>query len=194
MTEDKKDITLEAEIDSAEEYIKRMQAFSKFYISILVLVAAIMAGAIAAAVLYDVIAGISLGFFGAVLYAVQVPDRMSREVGVRYVSLAGGIRITACRARYGERLLIPNRLMWFDVIEIGDGAFSSDKNAELKEVFLPSTLKMIGKDVFSGCDALETIYYGGSKEDFGGVCSETDLSSFKIVFDAEYPKIPKKKN
>ncbi len=192
MAEDKKDTKLEAELTPAEEYIKRMQAFSKFYISILALVAAIMAGAIVAAVLYDVLVGLSFALFGAILYAVQVSDRMSREVGMRYLSQAGGIRITTCRARYGERLFIPNSLMWFDVIEIGDSAFSSDKNAELKEVFLPSSLKVIGKDVFSGCDALETIYYEGTEEKFSEVLSETDLSGFKIVFDAEYPQIPKK--
>ena len=78
------------------------------------------------------------------------------------------------------------------MIEIGDAAFASETNAELREVFLPSTLSVIGRDVFSGCESLEVIYYGGSEEAFGRVYSETDLSGVKIVFDAEYPQIPKK--
>ena len=192
MAEDKKDMIPEAETSFAEEYIKRMKAFSRFYVLMLIFVGALITGAIVAAVLYDVLVGVSVAFFGVIFYAVQVPEKMSKELGVRYVSLAGGIRMTKCRARYGERLLIPESLMWFDVIEIGDAAFASEKNRELREVFLPSTLKVIGRDVFSGCDALEVIYYGGSEEAFGRVYSETDLSGVKIVFDAEYPQIPKK--
>ena len=192
MAEDKQDMIPEAESVFAEEYIKRLRAFSKFYVVILAFVAALVAGAIAAAVLYDVLVGVSVAFFGVIFYAVQVPDKMSKELGVRYVSLAGGIRLTKCRARYGERLIIPESLMWFDVIEIGDAAFATDKNSELREVFLPATLRVIGKDAFSGCDALEAIYYGGSEEAWSRVYSETDLSGVKIVFDAEYPQIPKK--
>ena len=192
MAEDKQDMIPEAESVFAEEYIKRLRAFSKFYVAILAFVAALVAGAIAAAVLYDVLVGVSVAFFGVIFYAVQVPDKMSKELGVRYVSLAGGIRLTKCRARYGERLIIPESLMWFDVIEIGDAAFATDKNSELREVFLPATLRVIGKDAFSGCDALKVIYYGGSEEAWSRVYSETDLSGVKIVFDAEYPQIPKK--
>ena len=192
MAEDKKDMIPEAETSFAEEYIKRMRAFSRFYVAILAFVGAVMAGAIAAAVLYDVLVGVSVASFSVIFYAVEVPDKMSKELGVRYVSMAGGIRMTKCRARYGERLIIPENLMWFDVIEIGDEAFATDKNRELREVFLPSTLKVIGRDVFSGCESLEAIYYGGSEEAWSRVYSETDLSGIKIVFDAEYPQIPKK--
>ena len=83
--------------------------------------------------------------------------------------------------------------MWFDVIEIGDKAFSSVKNSELKRVFLPSTLKVIGNDVFVGCDTLEVIYYQGSEDDWKKLEINSDISAYKLIFNAEYPSLARKK-
>lgn len=208
MSEEKK-IEIEENIVSAElnpepqpdrpavpphkEYAKRMLNFSEFYVGFIVIVGIVMAIAVAIAVLYSVMIGVALALFGAFFYTTLLSDNMSKMLGFRYVSLAGGIRITMCRARYGEVMWMPDRLMGFDVIEIGDGAFKSPKNAELKKVFLPKTLKTIGKDIFEGCEAIEDIYYQGSEEEFSRIACETDLSCYRIIFDAKYPPLAKKK-
>lgn len=176
-----------------KEYAKRMLSFSGFYIGFIVIVGVIMALAVAVAVLYNVMLGVAIAAFGVFFYTSFLSENLSKTLGFRYVSLAGGIRLTMCRMRYGEVMWVPESLMWFDVIAIGDGAFASPKNAELKKVFLPKTLTEIGKDVFSGCDALEDIYYQGSEEEFAKISSETDLSAYRIIFDAKYPPLPKKK-
>ena len=176
-----------------KEYAKRMLSFSSFYIGFIVIVGVIMALAVAVAVLYNVMLGVAIAAFGVFFYTSFLSENLSKTLGFRYVSLAGGIRLTMCRARYGEVMWVPESLMWFDVIAIGDGAFTSPKNAELKKVFLPKTLTEIGKDVFSGCDALEDIYYQGSEEEFAKISSETDFSAYRIIFDAKYPPMPKKK-
>ena len=88
---------------------------------------------------------------------------------------------------------VPQRLMWFDVIEIGDRAFCAKRNAELKKVFLPLTLRRIGKDIFDGCPLIETIYYEGSKEAFDKIESDTDILGYSVIFDAKYPPVAKKK-
>ena len=176
-----------------KEYAKRMLNFSDFYIGFIVIVGIIMAAAICVAVLYNVAFGVAIAAFGVFFYTSFLSENLSKTLGFRYVSLAGGIRLTMCRARYGEVMWVPDRLMWFDVIAIGDGAFKSEKNAELKKVFLPRTLTEIGKDVFEGCDSLEDIYYQGSEEDFAKISCGTDLSAYRIIFDAKYPPLLKRK-
>ena len=176
-----------------KEYAKRMLTFSNFYVGFIVVVGIIMAVAIGVAVLFNVPLGVAIAAFGVFFYVTFLSDNLSKTLGFRYVSLAGGIRLTMCRARYGEVMWIPDRLMWFDVIAIGDGAFRSKKNAELKKVFLPRTLGEIGRDVFEGCEALEDIYYQGSEEEFSRITCATDLSAYRIIFDAKYPPLLKKK-
>jgi hypothetical protein len=209
MSEEKKDIHESEEIALAEEkeqkeekkpalpphkeYAKRMIDFGNFYIGFLALIVAAMAAAVAVAILYNVMLGVSMAIFGVIIYAAMVPDNMSKNLGVRYESIVGGIKLTSCRPRYGEVMWVPDRLMWFDVIAIGDKAFSSKKNAELKKVFLPNTLKEIGEDVFSGCSALEDIYYQGSEDEWSKISSATDMSGYRLIFNAKYPPLPKKR-
>ena len=176
-----------------KEYAKRMLNFSEFYIGFILTVGLIMAFAVVMAVLYSVAVGVALAAFGVLLYTTLLSDNMSKMLGFKYVSLAGGIRLTMCRARYGEVMWVPDRLMGFDVIAIGDGAFKSPRNVGLKKVFLPKTLTAIGKDVFEGCEALEDIYYQGSEEEFAKISCETELSAYRIIFDAKYPPVAKKK-
>lgn len=177
-----------------KEYARRMLNFSGFYIGFIAIVCAIMAIAIAVAVLYNVAFGVAIALFDVFFYMRLLSDNMFKTLGFKYVSIAGGVRLTSCRARYGEVMWVPENLMGFDVIELGDGAFCSQRNGELKKVFLPKTLKRIGKDVFEGCEALEDIYYQGSEDEFSRISSETELSAYRIIFDAKYPPIPKKKS
>lgn len=176
-----------------KEYIKRMTAFRKYYTKLLCIAIAIESLAIVLAVLYDVLVGFSTAIFGAVMYLVFVTSEMYRELGIDYRSIAGGISVKKCRVRYGGTLFVPSRLIGLDVTEIEDRAFgASPKNKELERIFLPATLKRIGKNIFDGCDALSELHFEGTKEEWERIESRTNTLSYTIIFGAEYPPIPKK--
>lgn len=176
-----------------KEYAKRTAQFNNFYIQLLCCVGVMIAIGIVAAVIYNVLFGVIIAVVGAVLYTFLASDEMFKKLGIRYTSGEGGITVLACRAKYGDVMWIPSTLIGFDVIKIGDSAFRSAKNQELKRVFLPESLKEIGSDIFEGCDALTDIYFQGSKEQWEKIEKKTDLSGYRITFDAKYPPIPKKK-
>ena len=117
---------------------------------------------------------------------------ISSLLGIEYKTYEKGMKLTKCRARYGDVFWVPARLMFFDVVKIENKAFCNDHNAELRCVFLPKSLQAIGKDVFEGCDALEDIFFEGSCEEWEKIEKLTDLSSLRITFDAKYPAIKKK--
>ncbi len=176
-----------------KEYAARMAKFRDYYIRLLWCVGAAAAIGIVLAVIYNVIVGVCVAVLAAIVYKTFTYDEMLKQVGVGYKSIAGGIKITACRARYGEVIWVPQSLIWFDITEIGDRAFESDKNAELKKVFLPQSLKKIGSDIFSGCENVREIYFEGDARAWEEIEKETDFSACKIIFEAKYPPIPKKK-
>ena len=199
---EKDQTSLAAEADGApapevlspdEEYIKRTLAFGEYYRRLLCVAGAIEAAAIALAVLWNVLVGVSIAVLGAVIYFVYASDEAYKKLGVRYVSGVGGITITKCRAVYGDTLIIPPSLIGLDTLSIGDRALCvSDKNKDLRIIYLPATLKTVGEDIFEGCDALEEICFEGSREEWKKIDSRTDFTSYEITFCAEYPKLPKK--
>jgi len=176
-----------------KEYAKRLLQFNTFYIQLLLCVGVIIAIGIALAVIYNVVLGAIIALSGALLYRYLAVDEMSKKLGIRYTSGAGGVTVLSCRARYGDVIWIPRKLIWFDVIKIGDKAFASDKNLELKRVFLPKDLKEIGSDIFEGCGALCEIHFEGTQEEWDKIVKKSDLSLYKIYFEAKYPPIPKRK-
>ncbi len=176
-----------------KEYAARMAKFRDYYIQLLWGVGAAAALGIALAVLYNVIVGACVAVLAAVIYSVFTYDEMLKSLGIGYKSVEGGIRVTSCRARYGEVLWIPASIIWFDIIEIGERAFESDKNSELTKVFLPKTLKKIGSDIFLGCENISEIYFEGTEQMWAEIEKDTDFTQYKIIFEAKYPPVPKKK-
>ncbi|MBQ8141508.1 MAG: hypothetical protein IJ038_07435 [Clostridia bacterium] len=177
-----------------KEYAKRNLQFHNYYNQLLFAICVAVVLAVAVAVAYNVVIGLSIGAVAAVIYAVFVSDEAYKKLGVKYKSIAGGAAVSACRARYGEVFWLPSRIIGFDVIRIDDRAFSSPKNEELKCVFLPSTLKEIGENIFEDCPSLCEIHFEGSEKDWERIEKKTDFSSLNLKFDAKYPPIPKKKN
>lgn len=176
-----------------EEYIKRALAFREYYRKLLCVVGAIEAAAITLGVLWNVLVGVSVAVLGAVIYTVYASNESYKKLGVRYSSGVGGIALTKCRAVYGDTLIIPPSLIGLDVISIGDHALCvSDKNKDLIIIYLPATLKAVGENIFESCDSLAEIYFEGSEEEWAKIDSRTDLSAYKIIFDAQYPELPKK--
>ncbi len=176
-----------------EEYIKRIIAFRAYYAQLLCIAGAIEALAIALAVLYNVLVGLSLAILGAAIYFAFTSDEMYKKLGVGYRSIEGGIALTKCRARYGGTLFVPSKLIGLDVTEIEDRAFGvSEKDIELERIFLPATIKKIGENIFDGCDTLKELCFEGTKEEWERIESRTDTSVYTVTFSAEYPPIPKK--
>ena len=176
-----------------KEYAKRMAQFNVYYFQLLAIIGAIVILAVVLAVTQSVIVGVSLAVASAVLYKFFTSDEMFKRLGMDYSSVEGGMRVKACRARYGDVMWIPSKLIWFDVIEIGDRAFASEKNAELKRVFFPVSLKKIGEDIFADNTSVSEIFFEGTQEEWEKIEKHTDLSDYKVIFEAKYPPIPKKK-
>ena len=176
-----------------KKYIRRMKKFQKYYIQLLMIVCAIIAVSVVIAVVYNLLLGVSIAIFAAILYNSWAVSEMYKEIGIKYKSITGGIKITACKQRYGEIMWIPASLIHFDVIEIDDRAFAEKNNENLVKIFLPKTLKYIGENVFVSCDSLKEIFFEGNEEEWNQIEKKTDLSSYKIIFDAKYPPMPRKK-
>ena len=176
-----------------KEYVKRLADNKEKYIQTLIMALAFSATGIVIAIIEDLLIGIALALLAAVLYVRFASDAMYKTLGFRYSTYTHGMKLTLCRACYGDVMWIPARLNFFEVTRIEDHAFKTKHNAELRCVFLPRTLKSIGKDVFEDCGALCDVFYEGSEEEWKKIETETDLSSYRVVFDAKYPPMPKKK-
>ncbi len=46
----------------------------------------------------------------------------------------------------------------------------------LKELTLPSTLSFLGNNAFTGCTALESVIYAGTREKLAALCAADDGS------------------
>ena len=72
---------------------------------------------------------------------------------------------------YGTSVSIPNTISYggktWNVVAIGDNAFSLISPEELKSITIGNTVKRIGESAFSGCRNLETISGGASVETIG---------------------------
>lgn len=176
-----------------KEYAKRMAKFGTYYTQLLSCIILAVAASVAVAIMQSLMIGVAMAILSAILYVYFTHDEMLKSLGLDYQSVEGGILIRHCKASYGNVMWIPSRLIWFDVISIGDNAFDSEANSELTRVFFPSTLKSIGKNIFDGCPLISEIYFEGSEELWNSIEKGTDFSSYKVIFDAKYPPIPKKK-
>ena len=176
-----------------KEYAKRMTSFEEKYIMTLCAAGIAIAAGIALSIFYEFIIGVAAVALGVVIYIKFVNSDLYTLLGFEYKTYTDGLSLTLCRARYGDVLWIPSKLIYFDVTRIEDKAFSSKHNEELRCVFLPKSLKSVGKDIFEGCDALEDIFFEGSEAEWEKIEKETDFSSLRLTFDAKYPPVKKKK-
>ena len=181
-----------AQLPPHKEYAKRMLSFSEKYIMTLCGAGVAIAAGIAIAIFYEFIIGVAAVALGVVIYVKFVNSDLYSQLGFEYKTYTEGLCLTLCRARYGDVMWVPSRLIYFDVTRIEDKAFSSKHNEELRCVFLPKSLKSIGKDIFEDCHALEDVFFEGSEAEWEKIEKETDFSSFRLTFDAKYPPVKKK--
>lgn len=175
-----------------KEYAKRMQSFNEKYIMTLSAAGVAIAAGLALAMYYQFIVGAAVAALGVIIYTKFVGLDLYSQLGFEYKTYTEGLKLTLCRARYGDVLWIPSKLFYFDVTRIEDKAFANKHNEELRCVFLPKSLKSIGKDVFDDCPALTDIFFEGSEAEWERIEKETDLSSLSVTFDAKYPPVKKK--
>ena len=190
---DKPEIKEKPVLPPHKEYAKRMQSFSEKYIMTLCAAGVAIAAGLALAMYFQFLVGIAVAALGVIVYVKFVEIDLYSQLGFEYKTYTEGLKITLCRARYGDVLWIPSRLFYFDVTRLEDKAFANKYNEELRCVFLPKSLRSIGKDVFEDCPALEEIFFEGSEAEWERIEKESDLSSFRITFDAKYPPVNKKK-
>lgn len=182
----------EKKICSEEEYVKRICDFNSFYFYLVISIAVVIGCAIAVAILVNLWAGLAMAVIGVAVYRVFICDELLKKLGIRYSTEAGELSIVSFKAVYGEKFYIPKSLIWYPVTELRDGAFESTDNSELRELYLPSSIKKIGKNLLGESSKNIKIFFEGSREDWELIEKETDLDGVEVIFNAEFPALPKK--
>ena len=196
MNSEEKDIKTTENIEAPtpkaprELYVSRLKKFQSFYLALVILSALGLGAAITVAVMLDLFYGALIAFVTLLAYTSFTKSELNDKLGLYRHTDAGSLFITRVRIRYGNELYIPSRLLWYNVEGISDGAFFSPtkKNATLRAVYLPKSLKHIGKDVFASCDSLEEIFFEGTEDEWNKIVKESSFDGLKINFEADYPQ------
>lgn len=86
------------------------------------------------------------------------------ENGFEFYEKNGGVCVTGIPVP-GAVCVIPETLGGFPVTELSDKLF---RNAETEEVFLPKTLRKVGRYLFYGCEKLRALHVYGTTLEIGG--------------------------
>lgn len=175
-------------------YIKRLSAFNGFYLRLIIAIGVMLVAAIAVALLFSIVLGAAIVIAAVLLYRFFSQDELNKQLGLKFTSIVGGIRITSCAPRYGDVIWIPRTLAYFEVTELCDGAIKSSSSAELRCLFLPKSLRRIDPKAFSECESLSEIRFEGSREEWEGIEKPEELSGITLFFDAVYPPMSSKKS
>ena len=179
--------------DPFELYPVRYARVTRFYLCIVLISFIGFMGAVFAAIYKDLLWGALIGAISFFVYVVFTSNELLEKLGIAYKTSVGSLTLTYCRKRYGDVFFIPSRLLWYDVERIGDNAFRSETNATLKEIYIPASIKSIGKDAFAACTELRAVRFEGTREEWEAISCESDLSHIELCFNAAFPLIPNKK-
>ncbi len=104
----------------------------------------------------------------------------------------GGLIITSYKGTRGE-IIVPSKIGKSDVVEIGGYAFAASaprikieqrdfRRKEITRVVLPDTVKIIGEDVFSSCEALKEVNIPNGVVEIGknAFCSCRKVTEFIV--------------
>ena len=194
----KKSVGESAEIEireySEQDFLSDLKWTNKEYFQLVIGVAVLAAAAIALAVLWKVFYGLLFAIIVALVYTVAASNILYSRLGFSYDSLPGALRIKDVYGKNRDQVFVPRRLFWLDVSEIGDRAFCHSSSTKITTVYLPSTLKTIGENVFEGCESLCRICFEGSEAEWESIEKKTSLEGIEILFSQEiaYPVKPKK--
>ena len=180
--------------EAQNNFLNSLQRVNDSYIITVILSMSTVAVGVVLAVFLSVLAGLALALVAIILYMLRTRIILSRELGISYRSTSGELNVTSFDAKEKEEIFIPSRLLMLDVCEIEGDAFSSPASKNLRSVHLPATLKVIGKDIFSSCDMLETVYFQGSAKEWDNIDKTTDFEKYNLIFfDASTYEIEKGK-
>ena len=194
----KKSVDESAEVETREyseqEFLSDLKWTGKAYLLLVIAAAALVAAAIALAVLWKVSYGLLLAIIIVLGYISLSGNILYSRLGFSYDSTQGALRIKDVYGKNRDQVFLPRRLFWLDVSEIGDRAFCHSSSAKITTVYLPSTLKTIGENVFEGCESLCRICFEGSEEEWESIEKKTSLEGIEILFLQEiaYPVKQKK--
>ena len=194
----KKSVDESAEVETREyseqEFLSDLKWTGKAYLLLVIAAAALVAAAIALAVLWKVSYGLLLAIIIVLGYISLSGNILYSRLGFSYDSTHGALRIKDVYGKNRDQVFLPRRLFWLDVCEIGDRAFCHASSAKITTVYLPSTLKTIGENVFEGCESLCRICFEGSEEEWESIEKKTSLEGIEILFSQEiaYPVKQKK--
>lgn len=177
-----------------KDFLSDLELSSKAYLVIVAASAVLVAGAIVLAVLWNVFYGLLLAIIAVLLYIAATGRMLYARLGFSYDSIPGALRITGVYGKHRNQIFIPRRLLWLDVAEIGEKAFCHASSSKIRAVYLPSSLKTIGKDIFEGCEALSLICFEGSEEEWNAIEKETSFEGIEMLFGqtVNYPVKQKK--
>ncbi len=184
-------INVEQELADTEKYLRGLEHFQKFYLTLVVMASATVCIGIVIALFAKLFIGIALALISACLYMYFSADEARKSLGIRYNNTDGHIVITSLQVAYGSTLVVPDRFIYADVRAIADGALANKKNSELVALYLPRSIEKIGQNIFSEGQSI-TVYYEGTPEEWDKIHSKTDFSGQSILFECELPRLPKK--
>lgn len=182
------------ETTPCDEYVKRQTEFNSFYLYLVIASFIIILCAIIVAIFVSVIIGVIMAIASVIIYNRFASDELWRKLGIRYRTQNSELSLVKCRAAYGSVYYLPRSLIWYEVNEICEKAFDSPENSDLREIYLPKTIKRIGADAFCECQMLEKICFEGDASLWEKIEICGELPECVLEFDVPLPTLPKKKS
>ena len=173
----------QTELSAQHKFLNDLKAVNSAYVYVLVISGILIGGAIAVAVLLNVFAGLAIGIAAVLLYMLLTKNLLEKNLGISYTSTPGALTITAIKPKEREEIFVPSSVIRITVTELGTKAFSHSASSCIRTVHIPTSIKIIGADVFEGCSSLKTIYFQGSESDLEEIECESDLSKYEIIFN-----------
>ncbi len=168
-------------------YSRRLYGFEKYYLTLVLLSAAAVMCGIAVAIFLNLLVGASTVLLAAFAYVYFVGDEARKQLGIRYANIGGHIVIKSLACVYGDCLAVPAKFIYADVRVLDDGALDTEKNQVLTRLYLPRTLRRIGKNILGDTPHPITVCFEGTREEWSAIDTQTDFCGCEILFECEQP-------
>lgn len=172
-------------VSAEENFRKVLKTVNSLYLYAVIISSAVVLAGLVYAVMIKVSVGLVIAISGVLLYTALTSTILYRQLGISYRSTSGALTVTQLYGQGRDEIWIPERLLWVNVTEIGDRAFKHKSSAGIRTVHLPATLKVVGENIFEGCDELKTVCFGGNRDDWKQIESSTDFSAYELIFNSD---------
>ena len=163
---------------------EKQKGFNRFYLSLVIVCGIICAMAIVIAVFAYVWMGLAVGIIAVVIYRMAIERELRRTFGISYRRVKDGLAVSFVKNGgknpSPEEVFVPDRIMWLDVAEICE---AEKKKAEtnIRCLHIPKSVKTVDVKALSAITELQTVYYGGSAEEWSEACRQESLD-VEVVF------------